>query len=275
MRIRKSRESEVLHGVWGEAGMSDKDRDSDSMQYATLENAQKCIDNAFRLYDDASKTSAPTKAALIELGIEELTKGLLITFKTPEFQKVSLAETSNFHKNFSEQDWKNFIESFQSSKISDFTDRDHKKRLDTIQFLLDSVKKLQSKDSQYVKNTSDGVINNYGKFSPEPVGDPKKLLDTQISLLSYMDIKKLYKIKEQGFYIDFDDGTVIEPKNVKFQFEGINRVFQIVYLTLHNLINSLNGFSLPSSKPDIKRTLGKLYDRLPVKEQKFLEKLSK
>ena len=90
-----------------------------------------------------------------------------------------------------------------------------------------------------------------------------------------MNIKKLYKIKEQGFYIDFDNGKVIEPKNVKFQLEGINRVFNIVYLTLINLINSLEGFSLSSSKPDIKRILGKLYDQLPVKEQKFLEKLSK
>ena len=140
------------------------DKDLDSMQYATLENVDKCIDNAFRLYDDASKTSVPTKAALIELGIEELVKGLLITFKTPEFQKVSLAETSNFHKNFSEQEWKDFIEPFQSSKISDFTNRDHKKRLDTIQFLLDSVIKLQSKDSPFIKNTFDGIINNYGKF---------------------------------------------------------------------------------------------------------------
>ncbi len=255
--------------------MNDNNKNSDKIEYATLENVDKCIDNAFRLYDDASKTSVPTKAALIELGIEELVKGLLITFKTPEFQKVSLSEASNFHKNFSEQDWKNFIESFQSSKISDFTDRDHKQRLDTIQFLLDSVIKLQSKDSPFIKNTFDGIINNYGKFSPEPVGDPKKVLDTQISRLNYMNIKKLYKIKEQGFYIDFDNGKVIEPKNVKFQLEGINRVFNIVYLTLINLINSLEGFSLSSSKPDIKRILGKLYDRLPVKEQKFLEKLSK
>ena len=255
--------------------MNDNNKNSDKKEYATLENVDKCIDNAFRLYDDASKTSVPTKAALIELGIEELVKGLLITFKTPEFQKVALAETSNFHKNFSEQDWKNFIESFQSSKISDFTDRDHKKRLDTIQFLLDSVIKLQSKDSPFIKNILDRIINNYGKFSPEQVGDPKKVLDTQISRLNYMDIKKLYKIKEQGFYIDFDNGKVIEPRNVKFQLEGINRVFNIVYLTLINLINSLEGFSLSYSKPDIKIILGKLYDRLPVKEQKILEKLSK
>ncbi len=255
--------------------MNVENKDSDNIKYATLENAQKCIDNAFRLYDDASKTSTPTKAALIELGIEELAKGLLITFKTPIFQKVSLSETSNFHKNFNEQDWKSFIESFQSSKISDFMDRDHKKRLDTIQFLLDSVIKLQSTDSPFIKNTLDGVINNYGKFSPEPVGDPKKVLDTQISLLSYMDIKKLYKIKEQGFYVDFDNGKVIEPKNIEFQLEGINKIFHIVYLTLNNLINSLNGYSLSSSKPDIKKAIGKLYDRLPKKDQKFLEKQSK
>lgn len=90
-----------------------------------------------------------------------------------------------------------------------------------------------------------------------------------------MNIKKLYKIKEQGFYVDFDNGKIIEPKNVEFQLEGINQIFRIVYITLNNLINALNGFSLSSSQPDIKRALGKLYDRLSLKDQKFLEKKSK
>ncbi len=248
----------------GEAGMSDKIMDSDSMQYATLENVYKCIDNAFRLYDDASKVSTPTKAALLELGIEELVKGLLITFKTPEFHKLAMSQPLDNDKNF--------MLSSQQFKISDFKVHDHKKRLEMIQFILDGIKELYNNDKGYLDPLLDRVTQNYRKFSPVPVGDSKKALDTEISLLSYMDIKKLYKIKEHGFYVDFDNGKVIEPKNVEFQLEGIRRVFNIVYGALNNLINLFNGFSLSSSKSDIKKALGKLYDRMSKEDQEFLEK---
>ena len=251
--------------------MTDKDVDSDSMQYATLENVNKCIDNAFRLYDDASKVSTPTKAALLELGIEELTKGLLIIFKTPEFKKLAMLQSLGNDKNFIQQNGNNFIWSSQQFKISDFKVRDHKKRLEMIQFILDGIKELYNNNKGYLQPLLDRVTQNYGKFSPVPVGDPKKALDTEISLLSYMDIKKLYKIKEQGFYVDFDNGKVVEPKNVEFQLDGIQRVFNIVYGALNNLINSFNGFSLSSSKSDIKKALGKLYDRMSKEDQEFLD----
>ncbi|MGC8651525.1 MAG: hypothetical protein ACP5RX_02855, partial [Minisyncoccia bacterium] len=48
----------------------------------TIEGIQLCVMNAERLWRDSKKVSEPTKAALIELSIEETAKaiGLLIIF---------------------------------------------------------------------------------------------------------------------------------------------------------------------------------------------------
>lgn len=105
--------------------MSDKNKGTDKIEYATLENAQECIDNAYRIYKDALKTTTPTKAALIEIGIEELAKGLIIWAKIPK-SKLKLPDNQYISKLLSK--FENIDkESLRKYKISDLDIHSHKK----------------------------------------------------------------------------------------------------------------------------------------------------
>ena len=249
-----------MHGVRGEAGVSDKEKDSESMQYATLENAQKCVDNAFRLYDDASKTSAPTKAALIELGIEELAKGLLISFKTPEIKKISLGGILKIDDILKGQSGGDFAASLRGHKISDFKTHNHEKKLNTIQFILDGAGAFYSIYKDNLAPLYDVLSKTYGGASTEPHGSDSKKIDEAFSSLSYMDVGKLYKIKEDGFYVDFERGESISPEERKFNSVGIIMVFFVLYSTLNLLIRMCSGGELIDIIMDQKAILGRFYD---------------
>ena len=149
--------------LWGEAGMNNNNKDFDSAKYATIENAKKCIDNAERLYDDASKTSPPTKAALIELSIEELAKALLVLYKTPEFENSLLkAEFVDAGKIINNLEGTDFIKTLDEFKIADFTTRVHEKKLNFIQ----SIVKLAQEFYINAAPELDPLLKMYGnKFS--------------------------------------------------------------------------------------------------------------
>ena len=250
--------------------MSDKDTKSDSIQYATLENVNKCIDNAFRLYDDASKTSTPTKAALIELGIEELAKGLLITFKTSEFEKQSLSWSLYDDSIFTGQKGNNFKESLEQYKIVDFTTHRHDKKLDLIQFVFKKAEELYSNNKTDLGLIFDIILKYYEQYFQKSNEGPFNMLDKGFSFLKGINITKLFEKKNDGFYVNFKNGKAIAPKDEPFQINELISVFVITYLLLNIILNYLDGFDLTSPKTDLKKLLGKIYDMLPDYVKKSL-----
>ena len=255
--------------------MNDNNKNSDKKEYATLENVDKCIDNAFRLYDDASKTSVPTKAALIELGIEEMAKGLLITFKTPEFEKQSLFWSLYDDSIFAGQNGNNFKESLEQYKIVDFTTHRHDKKLDIIQFVFKKAEELYSNNKTDLGILFDIILKYYEQYFQKSNEGPFNMLDKGFSFLKGINITKLFEKKNDGFYVNFKNGKAIAPKDESFQINELISVFVVTYLLLNIILNSLDGFDLTSSKTDIKKLLGKIYDMLPDNVKKSLEDIDK
>ena len=247
--------------------MKDKTEDFDE-QYTTPENVQKCIDNAFRLYDDALKTSTPTQAALIELGIEELIKGLLVLVKTPEFKKLSSSEISNIKVILNGKN-NEFIKYLQQYKISDFKTRYHEKKLNTIQFILENAREFYLNNPDKIAPLLDIILDILKEYISKSGEEPVKILDTGFSFLDGIDIKNLYQIKESGFYVDFVNGEVIEPKDVLFHLDGIRALFCIIYLALNMFLNALDSPNALHSDTDLEKMLDKLFSMLPDCEKKI------
>jgi len=247
--------------------MNNKNEDVDSEKYATKENAQKCLDNAVRLYHDSLRTSIPTRAALLELSIEELAKGLLIVFKTPEYKKQSAEIFESNEKLLS-----TLNDDLNEYKISDFKTHYHKEKLKTIQFILTKTEEFYSNNKSILLSLFDfdDIINNYKQYLPGLNDEPYKKMEKDLSSLTAIDIAKMDKIKENGFYVDFKNGRAVEPKDVAFDLNQVRSVFIIAYVTLNILVYMLNGFKLLHDNYP-KKLLGIFYDLLPEDKKKSIE----
>ncbi len=241
----------------------------DSIEYATVENAQKCIDNADRLYDDALKTSSPTKAALIELSIEELAKGLMVLYKTPEFKDSGLkADFVDAGKILEDLDGTDFIKTLDSFKIGDFTKPFHPEKLKFIQAIV----KLSQQFFVTYRTQMELLINAFGKnfsqYFSKSFADTMKIIEEELSNLDDSNISDLDDIKKDGFYVDFKDGKVIEPKNVPFQFKKLSRIFGFMHMIIQNIMILIDGDDILNYNPKMKDLVNKLVATLPSNSSK-------
>lgn len=221
--------------------MSDENEDSNPPEYATLENAQKCIDNAYRLYHDALTTSDPTKAALIEIGIEELAKGLIIWAKVPK-SKMKLPDNkymSDLLSNFGDID----INSLKKYKISDLNIHSHKKKLEALQglfhFITFLVKNLKNVDKSMATILAP-LLDKMDTSNHEA----EKNLNSAVSEFDAIDLKNWDKIKENGFYVDFSGSMAITPERCKYNTENLMDVFVVIYFALKYVFKVSNGMNL-------------------------------
>lgn len=69
----------------------------------TLEGVQLALQNAERLFNDSQQVSIPTRVALLEIGLEEITKtwGILLGYEKNMFENNPdlLKRSFNQHKN--------------------------------------------------------------------------------------------------------------------------------------------------------------------------------
>jgi hypothetical protein len=233
--------------------MSGEYKDSDTTKYATIENAQKCVDNAGRLYEDALKTSPPTQAALIELSIEELAKALLVLYKTPEFEnsllKVKFVHAAKIVSDLNETD---FIKTLDAFKISDFKTRVHEKKLNFIQSIVKLSQQFYENEFPDLNPLIKIYGDNFSQYFPKSAKDPIKTTVEEISNLADSDISDLDEIKKDGFYVNFKDGKVNEPKNMPFQFRKLFRVFGFMRILIQTIIILLEGAKMLDYDPEIK-----------------------
>ena len=249
--------------------MSEKETNSDSIQYATVENAKKCIDNADRLYDDALKTSPPTKAALIELSIEELAKGLMVLYKTPEFEEIGLkADFVDAGKILEDLDGTNFIKTIDDFKIGDFRKRFHPEKLKFIEAIVKLSQQFFVTYRPQMETLINTFGNNFGQYFSKSFAEPMKITEEELSNLADSKISDLDDIKNDGFYVNFKDGKVIEPKNVPLSFKKLSRIFSFMRMLIKNIIILIEGADILDYNPQMKSLINKLVGTLPSNSSK-------
>ena len=233
--------------------MSDEYKDTDTTKYATIENAQKCIDNGNRLYGDALKTSPPTQAALIELSIEELAKALLVLYKTPEFEnsllKIKFVDAAKIVNDLNETD---FIKTLDAFKISDFKTRVHEKKLNFIQSIVKLSQQFYENEFPYLNPLIKIYGDNFSQYFPKSAKDPIEITVEEVSNLADSEISNLDEIKKDGFYVNFKDGKVNEPKNRTFPFRKLFRVFGFMRMLIRTLIILLEVAKRLDYAPEMK-----------------------
>ena len=249
--------------------MSDNNKAPDSIQYVTVENAQKCIDNADRLYDDALKTSPPTKAGLIELSIEELAKGLMVLYKTPEFEESGLkAEFVDAGKILEDLDGTDFIKTLDDFKIGDFTKRFHQEKLKSIEAIVKLSQQFFVTNRTMLEPLINTFGNNFSQYFSKSFADPMKITEEELSNLADSNISDLDDIKNDGFYVNFKDGKVIEPRNVPFEFKKLSRIFSFMRMVIKNIIILIEGADILEYNPQMKDLVNKLVHAFPLNSSK-------
>ncbi|WP_298276401.1 hypothetical protein [Ferroplasma sp.] len=249
--------------------MSDNKKYSDSTKYATVENVKKCIDNADRLYEDALKTSLPTRAALIELSIEELAKGFLVLYKTPEFENSAIkAEFVDTDKILDDLERTDFIKTIDEFKIGDFTKHFHREKLNFIESLVKMSQQFFAAYKTQMEPLIKVYASNYSQYLSKSIVDPMKILQEALSNLSGSGISDLDKIKEDGFYVDFKDGKVTEPQNISFPIQNLSSVFSFLRLLAQNIMILLGGWNILEYNTTMKDLANKLNEMPPVNSKK-------
>jgi hypothetical protein len=249
--------------------MSKKKKEVDLKLYATIENAHKCLDNADRLFNDALKTSPPTEVALLELAVEELSKGIVLIFNmTDKLQNNELKELVPY-------EWpKDLLQQLQEKEVMDFLKpRDlsnHNEKLNVLKKLFDSI-------LSFYQNPSYRTI-----FEPIFQIIPKEISLVNVKGPTEVDISEILKnlkndnwekVKECAFYVDFEDQRVIVPveQDFKVYFSEIFKVFVIIRTALSLYTSLGEGRTIKDMLSDQKTLLGPLYDIIETGRNKMKE----
>ena len=243
-----------MHEVWGEDGMSEKKSEGPY----SLNDVEKCINNAFRLYRDAQNASTPTKAALIEIGIEELSKGiiLLASIPKPDFDDSTLNYLT----------WISSDSTFSPSLVplakynfSNFNKSNHKTKLKALDAIFQSISFMYTYLEKVLPILQDLLNPNF-----EQLGNIEKSdLDNIASHLGNFDLKDLDKIKQKGFYVDFKDNKSISPEEENLKTENITMIFFVLYASLNALVEIYKKTPLKKIFLDPKLMIRGFYEYLP------------
>jgi hypothetical protein len=219
----------------------------------TLEGAQLAIQNAERLFYDSKKVSTPTEVALLEIGLEEVSKAwvILLSFekdlidKNKEQIDVFLESAHIDNKKL-----KKWIEEF-AQKIEEYFGKydlsilfipfDTKKfsiHEEKIKFLSKFILytreihlPLMESSSEVDKNIKD-VIGLY--LPKDKLSKLKKNYKAIYDILNINNenLEYIVKLKEYGLYLDIQNGIYISPSSRIYETE-----------TLENLLASLLGMA--------------------------------
>jgi hypothetical protein len=223
-----------------------------------LDDVKKCHENACRLFHDSLRTSKPTSAALLEIGIEELSKGMIVLWKMemPDISK-GLEGVAEFDK--LTDDIENKMKSISGYNLKNFRYDDHKAKLEAIQRIFDTTKEI----SEIINKPLGSLIH------PEPLlGNVFKDYDTTgLPLMNdlpeefkKLDVRKWYKVKESGFYYDLNKKNILSNGEESFQIKDLLLVFFILHSYLLIYIGLYEGKHIGDLLSSKEPMLGCFYD---------------
>ncbi len=226
----------------------------------SLNDVEKCINNALRLYRDAQNASTPTKAALMELALEETAKGIVVLINMPP---SSLNHTINGLVYPISNDLFDSISGFiETSNIKKFDMRSHKQKLKIIMDLFTFVSTIYEVYPEQIKVIQQEIF----KADLDKLKDIKNI----ILIMDRIHFKELDKIKEEGFYVNFIENNV-SPEEQKLRITAMKWIFFILYSSLNILVQIYKETPLDKLFSDPKVLFGGLYEYLPENAKKMLK----
>jgi len=222
---------------------------------ATKEGIQLCAANAERLLDDSTKTSAPTRVALIELALEEAAKGWMLYFRlmrdNPEAVKAS--GVVDFARSALVQGTKGRTIDELTDIIASFKDhaqllmrppldeafQHHRVKLAYVRALVETlaiVLPISSK-VEYPPELLKRAIQGPARFGGLPPADrvarARKLFDEFLS----QEVAEISVLKESGFYVDISgDGSFISPMSRVFKTAALEELADLLVTSLKGSI---------------------------------------
>lgn len=223
-----------------------ENRKSDISKYATIRIVEKCVDNARRLYEDAWSTSFPTHVALMEIGIEELSKAMILfqyfPDDSPERQNFLKALDGgiefrlrfliinggdyifNFHKNFE----------FDSKDLAD-----HVLKPQVIKNIFKYTAKVYLLLEKILLDNSDSPYRRTSRGSERKFNGVREI----ISKLNDKTIEKWDQVKERAFYVYPEEGCA--PIDEVFDnTRDLMWGFDVMYLTMMIFLKFSKGAKL-------------------------------
>lgn len=203
-----------------------------------IEEAEKCWANATRLYRDSKKCSAPTKVALIELGLEETAKSGLILIRERIVNRLA-SDGSLLVSHRSDLPAEDELHQLLLENIGLFTAeavgrafRDHEVKLRFFEFSLAFIRRSTplalSKEYRRTSSAPFGIRAIITLYSMKPMTQHFiQRLEKLVSTLKGLGITNLDELaKETGFYVNLaNDGThcktpVSDPSLLKVLGQG-------------------------------------------------------
>lgn len=214
-----------------------------------LEAIQLMIQNAERLLDDSQNVSIPTKFALLEIGIEEVSKGwgMVMTFekrsqgKNPDFFET-LFDVAHFEKEkyntvikeimpkitgfFSRNNPDTFMMPFDSKSWYD-----HKAKINYISKLIKYIREIAIPIARARPDRARAIGDILGGYVSKKHPSDFKEIDTEIDKILDVDEEQLtdvIKLKENGLYVDITNNVYVSPSSIPFETETLENLLGLL-----------------------------------------------
>ena len=224
----------------------------------TVEAIELMIQNAERLLDDSKQVSIPTKFALLEIGLEEVSKawGMRFTFqkiladKNPDFfetqlkvghidtEKISdvlvniLPEISEF---FSKYNPDSFMRPFDSDGW-----KHHEVKISYLSQLIEYINKIALPITRASSDRTKAIGDILGKhISIKP---DLKEIDAEIDSIldvNYEHLTEIVRLKESGLYVDISNGVFISPSSSPFETGTLENLLELLIGMIKGEVKSL------------------------------------
>jgi hypothetical protein len=231
---------------WGKKSRTSKyERGQPRPAPLNLEAAQLCLQNARRLMEDSHRVSTPTETALLELAVEEASKGWAIALKFVEENVRKAAdvelrvtgirrEPAPQVKRIREQ-----ISSLDTNRLFDL----HVTKLAALNIVLDLLE--VSFSGMKTEDFSEEDLDELYGIAFRPM-DPKlpKHAEVLINLIrSYRQkVERLAELKNRGIYVARSEGgVVLSPATVSHPSDDMRTLALLVTENLASYILSVGG----------------------------------
>ena len=237
----------------------------------TLDGVDLCVRNSLRLFEDSCTEglSLPTVGAILEIGLEEAAKGLLILICSGRKERNLPKISANLDKSLSELKDRvgEFIDNINCQEQLPSAFRRHEVKTEILNFL-GSITSLAPPESTTMKGLTKDILRSYDPnlkddvlekqfISPSVIDSIKKKMNAVGSVLKEVS----GKTKESGLYVDWtvsgfkypeiNNSTIREMADFLFDvitdFKTFTELLQIKLQTkldiryLHQKLTALDG----------------------------------
>jgi hypothetical protein len=224
----------------------------------TIEAIELMIQNAERLLDDSKHVSTPTKFALLEIGLEEVSKawGIILTFdiisvdKNPNFfealLKVGYVDTEKISdilddilpkiiEFFSKYNPDSFMMPFDSKRW-----KDHKAKISYLSQLIEYINKIALPITRASSDRTKAIGDILGKHIS--IKRDLKEIDAEIDNIlnvNYEHLTEIVRLKESGLYVDISNDVFIAPSSIPFETETLENLLDLLIGMIKGEVKSL------------------------------------